>query len=198
DARLDNHETEGSVAVGGELTVRAEGGMYPIVHHVAGTADYTIPTVDGDPTRLLVGSYAPTSGLVEITNAGVPAGSGAELEGYLKVVGADPAFDTYQRGDWVRYRTAVDEAPSIDATNQKWPDGAATVATERDSVAAYVETGAAEPAEVRQCLADLVPGGAAPVPTVAEDVGARVVLPAAQPGPPNGAGYADTADADTA
>ncbi|SMF05360.1 choice-of-anchor A domain-containing protein [Cellulosimicrobium cellulans J1] len=197
DARLDNHETEGSVAVGGELTVRAEGGMYPIVHHVAGTADYTIPTVDGDPTRLLVGSYAPTSGLVEITNAGVPAGSGAELEGYLKVVGADPAFDTYQRGDWVRYRTAVDEAPSIDATNQKWPDGAATVATERDSVAAYVETGAAEPAEVRQCLADLVPSGVAHVLTVAEDVGDRVVLSALEPGRPNVVDYADIADAYT-
>lgn len=197
DARLDNHETEGSVAVGGELAVRAEGGMYPIVHHVAGTADYTIPTVDGDPTRLLVGSYATTSGLTQITNAGVPADSGDELEGYLKVVGDDPAFGTYQRGDWVRYRTEVDEAPSIDATNQKWPDGAATVATERDSVAAYVEAGATEPAEVRQCLADLVPSGAAHVLTVAEDAGDRVVLSALEPGRPNVVDYAAIADAYT-
>ncbi|MBN0040538.1 choice-of-anchor A family protein [Cellulosimicrobium cellulans] len=197
DAHLDNHETEGSVAVGGELTVRAEGGTYPIVHQVAGTADYTIPTVDGDPTRLLVGSYAATSGLTQITNAGVPAGSGAELEGYLKVVGDDPAFGTHQRADWVRYRTAVDEAPAIDATNQKWPDGAATVATERDSVAAYVEAGATEPAEVRQCLADLVPSGAAHVLTVAEDAGDRVVLSALEPGRPNVVEYAAIADAYT-
>jgi choice-of-anchor A domain-containing protein len=195
DARLDNHETEGSVAVGGELTVRADGGMYAIVHQVAGTADYAIPTVDGDPTRLLVGSYAPTSGLTQITNAGVPAGGGAALEGYLKVVGDDPAFDTYQRGDWVRYRTAVDEAPSIDATNQAWPDGAATVSTERDSVAAYVETGATEPAEVRQCLADLVPSGTAHALTVAEDDGDRVVLSALEPGRPNVVDYDLIADA---
>ncbi|KZM78808.1 collagen-binding domain-containing protein [Cellulosimicrobium sp. I38E] len=197
DARLGNHETEGSVAVGGELTVRAEGGMYAIVHQVAGTADYTIPTVDGDPTRLLVGSYATTSGLTQITNAGVPAGSGAELEGYLKVVGDDPAFDTYQRGDWVRYRTEVDEAPSIDATNQKWPDGATTVATQRDSVAAYVEAGATETAEVRQCLADLVPSGSAHVLSVTEDVGDRVVLSALEPGRPNVVDYATIADAYT-
>ncbi|WP_264029315.1 collagen-binding domain-containing protein [Cellulosimicrobium sp. SH8] len=197
DARLDNHETEGSIAVGGELTVRADGGTYAIVHQVAGTADYTIPTVDGDPTRLLVGSYAPSSGLAQITNAGVPQGSGAELQGYLKVVGDDPAFDTYQRGDWVRYRTTVDDAPAIDATNQKWPAGAATVATERDAVAAYVESGAREPADVRQCLANLVPSGAAHVLTVAEDAGDRVVLSALEPGRPNVVDYAAIADAYT-
>ena len=55
DARLDNHETEGSVAVGGELTVRAEGGTYPIVHHVAGTPALVIST------RPDVGAYDPTS-----------------------------------------------------------------------------------------------------------------------------------------
>ncbi|WP_251149806.1 collagen-binding domain-containing protein [Cellulosimicrobium sp. Marseille-Q4280] len=195
DAQLDNTETEGAVAVGGELAVRADGGMYGIIHHAAGTADYTIPTVDGDPTRLLVGSYAPTSGTVEITNQGVPAGSGGELEGYLKVVGDDPAFGTYERGSWVRYRTAVDDAPAIDATNQDWPADAGTVATQGDSVAGYVEQGATDPDVVRQCLADLVPSGAAHELTVTEDAGDRVVLSALEPGRPNVVDYAAIADA---
>lgn len=197
DAHLGNHETEGSVAVGGELSVRADGGMYAILHQAAGTADYTIPTVDGDPTRLLVGGYAPTSGTVQITNGGAPADRGAALQGYLKVVGDDPAFGTYQRADWVRYRTSLDDSPAVDATNQKWPDGAATVATERGSVAAYVETGATGAAEVRRCLADLVPSGAAHVLSVTEDVGDRVVLSALEAGRPNVVDYAAIADAYT-
>ncbi|WP_454042599.1 collagen-binding domain-containing protein [Cellulosimicrobium sp. Marseille-Q8652] len=195
DAQLDNTETEGAVAVGGELAVRADGGMYGIIHQAAGTADYSIPTVDGDPTRLLVGSYAPTSGMVEISNHGVPADSGPELEGYLKVVGDDPAFGTYERGTWTRYRTAVDGAPSIDATNQEWPDGAATVATQGGSVAGYVEQGATDPDVVRQCLADLVPSGAAHELTVVEDAGDRVVLSALEPGRPNVVDYAAIAGA---
>lgn len=192
DAHLTNHETEGAIAVGGELTVRADGGTYAVLHHVAGTADYTIPTVDGDPTRLLVGSYAPGSGLTKIENKGVPAGSGSELEGYLKVVGDDPAFGTYQRGDWTRYRTATDDAPAIDATNQAWPDGADTVATELDSVAAYVESGPGVDT-VRECLAGLAVS--AHRLTVTEDVGDRVVLSAIEPGVPNVVDYADIAGA---
>ncbi|GAA1988693.1 hypothetical protein GCM10009718_27830 [Isoptericola halotolerans] len=194
DAQLTNHETEGAIAVGGELTVRADGGTYPVIHQAAGTADYTIPTVDGDPTRLLIGSYAPTSGLAKVENKGVPAGSGPELEGYLKVVGDDPAFDTYQRADWTRYRTAVDDAPAIDATNQAWPDGADTVATENGSVASYVESGPGVDA-VRQCLAQLGDSDLAHRLDVAEDVGDRVVLSAIEPGVPNVVDYADIADA---
>jgi choice-of-anchor A domain-containing protein len=194
DAHLTNHETEGAIAVGGELTVRADGGTYAVLHQAAGTADYTIPTVDGDPTRLLVGTYAPGSGLTQITNHGVPAGSGSELEGYLKVVGDDPTFDTYQRADWTRYRTATEGAPAIDATNQAWPDGVSTLATERDTVAAYVESGPGVDT-VRQCLADLTTGDRSHRLTVTEDVGDRVVLSAVEPGVPNVIDYADIAGA---
>ncbi|WP_354508618.1 DUF5979 domain-containing protein [Oerskovia enterophila] len=177
DAALDNHEIEGSVAVGGELTVRRDGGGYAIIHQAAGTADYTIPTVDGDPTRLLIGSYSRESGLVEIRNGGIPGGSDASLEGYLKVAGGDPTFGLYERGGWVRYRTVDGEVPAIDATNQRWPGGQSTVYTQMPSVANYVEANAQTSYdEVAQCLATLPSSTEAQQVTVAEDAGDRKVL----------------------
>ncbi len=194
NAVLDNHEVEGSVAVGGQLTVRRDGGGYAILHQAAGTADYSIPTVDGDPTRLLIGSYSTTSGLVEIRNGGIPGGTDASLEGYLKVADVDPAFGLYERGGWVRYRTAEGDVPAIDATNQRWPGGQSTVYTRTPSVAAYVEAGAqGSYDEVAQCLAALPGSAEAHQVTVAENAGDRKVLSELAPDRVNVLRYEDIA-----
>jgi len=66
---LQNQETEGSIAVGGTATVQGSSGQYTIIHVSAGTGDYEIPTVDGDPTRFLVGRYSTAStGILAITS----------------------------------------------------------------------------------------------------------------------------------
>ncbi|MFC8733064.1 collagen-binding domain-containing protein [Luteimicrobium sp. NPDC057192] len=53
DVDLGNSETEGSLALGGDLTLAADTNL---VHSTGLTpAGYTLPVVDGDPTRLLVG-----------------------------------------------------------------------------------------------------------------------------------------------
>ncbi|WP_251152178.1 collagen-binding domain-containing protein [Cellulosimicrobium sp. Marseille-Q4280] len=195
DATLANQETEGSIAVGGELTVtRSGGGTYAIHHYVAGTPGYTIPTVDGDPTRLLVGSYSTDSGLVEIKNSG--SGGDPALAGHLKVAHDSTDFAAFERGGWVRWRTATDDAPAIDATNQPWPAGQETVRTERDDVASYVEAGATPFETVQRCLADLgSPTGAGHQVGVAGSWGERYVLEPLSAVAPNVVDYADVAGA---
>ncbi|MBD5785854.1 choice-of-anchor A family protein [Cellulosimicrobium terreum] len=195
DATLANQETEGSIAVGGELTVtRSGGGTYAIHHFVTGTADYTIPTVDGDPTRLLIGSYSTESGLVEIKNAG--SGGDPALAGYLKVAQDSTDFAAYERAGWVRWRTSTDDAPAIDATNQAWPAGKDTVRTERDDVTSYVEAGATSVGTVQQCLTDLGSAtGAGHQVGVASAWGERFVLEPLAADTPNVVDYADVAGA---
>lgn len=195
DATLANQETEGSIAVGGELTVtRSGGGTYAIHHYVAGTPDYAIPTVDGDPTRLLVGSYSTGSGLVEIKNSG--SGGDPALAGHLKVAHDSSDFAAYERAGWVRWRTTADDAPAIDATNQRWPDDQETVRTERTDVASYVEAGATPVETVRQCLADLGSDtGAGHRVGVAGSWGERFVLEPLAADVPNVVDYADVAGA---
>ena len=56
DITLGNQETEGSIAAGGTATKPGDS-QYTIIHVAAGTGDYSIPSVDGDPTRLLVGAF---------------------------------------------------------------------------------------------------------------------------------------------
>ena len=62
DASLSNSELEGSLAVGGTATF--SGGRFPIVHQVAGSANYNVPTIDGEANRLLVQKANPTGGTV--------------------------------------------------------------------------------------------------------------------------------------
>ncbi|NHB84533.1 hypothetical protein G7085_07730 [Tessaracoccus sp. HDW20] len=73
DATLGNGELEGSIAVTGRIVSTKQN--FPLVHKVAGLGDYTIPSIDGVPVRLLAGSFASggdwENGLA-ITNAGAP------------------------------------------------------------------------------------------------------------------------------
>ena len=57
DAELSNHEVEGSIAVGGTVSVRTGQGPYNLIHKAAGNADYVLPVFDGEPVRLVVGGF---------------------------------------------------------------------------------------------------------------------------------------------
>ncbi|TDE95747.1 choice-of-anchor A family protein [Occultella glacieicola] len=208
DATLGNTETEGSVAVGGELTKPGDG-QFSLVHVVAGTGAYTLPTVDGDPTRLLIGSFSTESGgITAITSAGT---SDPSLLGDLKMVERGGPFQPFSRADWLRLNTNPqnpDQTPLMDATHQQYPADAAppqgatgagsiyTADTSADAVTSYVEANReASWTESAQCLADV----ADPLQetgyqvAVAQDFGDRVVLAPLSPDRPNVVDYADIA-----
>lgn len=53
DLELGNHEIEGSVAAGGDVSVSS--GPFNIIHSAAGSSDYVLPTLNGAPVRLVAG-----------------------------------------------------------------------------------------------------------------------------------------------
>ncbi|MFE5410737.1 DUF5979 domain-containing protein [Microbacterium sp. NPDC056569] len=211
NALLQNQETEGSIAVGRTATVQGSSGQYTIVHVVAGTGDYDLPTVDGDPTRFLVGEYSTDStGILAITSAGT---SDPALWGDLKMVQRDGGWEAFARADWLRLnqnRSNADQTPLIDATHQTYPTNAAppagaagdgsiyTANTSQTAVADYVEANRdASWEEASSCfddIADPTTGIGYPV-GVAEDAGDRVVLAQLSADQPNIVDYADIAGA---
>ncbi|WP_171013110.1 DUF5979 domain-containing protein [Microbacterium sp. 2FI] len=206
NALLQNQEVEGSVAVGDTATVQGSSGTYSIIHVAAGTGDYTLPTVDGDPTRFLVGSYSPSStGILAITSAGT---NEPTLWGDLKMVERDGPWQSFARADWIRLNTNpanVDQTPLIDATHQRYPADSTpptgpaggnsiyTADTSTTAVADYVEANAEASYEAAaDCLDGIAAGVGYPV-GVAEDAGARVVLEPLSPDRPNVVDYTDIA-----
>jgi len=207
DALLQNQETEGSIAVGGTATVQGSSGTYSIIHVSAGTGAYDLPTVDGDPTRFLVGRYSTAStGILAITSAGT---TDPALYGDLKMVQRDGPWQPFARADWIRLNqnpSNPDQTPLIDSTHQQYPASAAppsgstgggsiyTANTSSTAVADYVEANRqASWAEASACFADIADPTAGigyPV-TVAEHAGDRVVLGPLSADMPNVLDYAD-------
>ncbi|WP_165962729.1 collagen-binding domain-containing protein [Occultella glacieicola] len=183
DALLGNAETEGAIAVGGTLAVRSDGGGYGVLHVAAGTGDYILPVVDGEPNRLLIGGFAAEdNGRVEVS------GAGSSEVGTVKLTPQpqDSPFGYEERGGWIRYRLAgaeADQPPLIDARGQAWPgdaeSAAAQLTTAEPTVATYVESQMSWTYdEAARCLADVTDPdtGLANHVAVAEDTGDRVVL----------------------
>ncbi|MDR7110338.1 choice-of-anchor A domain-containing protein [Microbacterium trichothecenolyticum] len=211
DALLQNQETEGSIAVGGTATVQGSSGQYTIIHVSAGTGNYDLPTVDGDPTRFLVGEYSTAStGILAITSAGT---TDPALWGDLKMVQRDGGWQAFTRADWLRLNqnpSNVDQTPLIDATHQQYPADAAppsgaagdgsiyTANTSATAVADYVEANRdASWEEASSCFDDIADPttGVGYHVGVAEDAGDRVVLEELSPDQPNIVDYADIAGA---
>lgn len=209
DALLQNQETEGSIAVGGTATVAPSASQYTIIHVSAGTGAYDLPTVDGDPTRFLVGQYSTAStGILAITSAGT---SEPSLFGYLKMVQRDGGWQAFTRADWLRLNqnpANPDQTPLIDATHQQYPDDATppagatgngsiyTANTSATAVADYVEANRdASWEEASSCFDEIAdPGAGIGYPVeVAEDAGSRVVLAPLSADQPNIVDYADIA-----
>ena len=205
DLRLDNDETEGSLAAG-DMVTRVGGGQYAIAHIIAGTGDYVLPTVDGDPTRLLMGRFDPTSeGIIGVTSAGTTEPA---LLGDMKVVERSGPFTPFARGNFLRYGTDPtnpDREPLIEATHQQFPQDAAfpagaagngsiyTVDTSAQAVASYVERNRqATYTDAASCLAGVADPtlGVGNRVTVAQDAGDRVVLSPLSGSQPNVIDYA--------
>ncbi|GAB3393313.1 hypothetical protein GCM10027568_22170 [Humibacter soli] len=219
DATLSNSETEGSIAVGGELTMGTSA-TYQIAHVIAGTGAYIPPTIDNDPTRLLIGSYNPNPaqnpGRINITNAGATEPSQI---GDLKVVERNTLFTSFARGGFLRYGlnpADADAPPLIDSQNQTYPADATPPTTSagngsiftynttaggtstEDVVADYVGRNAqASMDQVAQCLANIpAPGGTGHQLTAVDAGGGRFVLSELTPGVPNYIDYTDLIGAD--
>ncbi|SKC61780.1 DUF5979 domain-containing protein [Krasilnikoviella flava] len=212
DAFVGNQELEGSLAAGRNLA-RTTAEQWAVIHVAAGTADYTIPTVDGDPARLLIGRFDPDTstnvGEVNLTSRGATT---PENVGTLKMVDRDLGpFETSARGEsWVRVSQPGSIPPLIDATAQTYPadaepptGGNTSIFTEQtgstqDVVAGYIEADQdATIDESAQCLADLADpdGQDAHHVTVAEDDGDRKVLSPLAADRPNVVAYEDVAGA---
>lgn len=211
DAVLGNSEFEGSLAVGGELRL-TQGANYQFAHKIAGTGSYVLPTIDGDPTRLLIGSYgsdpATNIGRVQITSTGATQPSQI---GDLKIVDRTGPFISFTRASWLRYGLAqgTDSPPLIDAENQVYPDDSVppttsagggsiytydTGADTRTTVADYVEANAqANEGEIDQCLVEIADpdGGLGHPVEVLERAGDRIVLGTLSTDQPNVLEYAD-------
>ncbi|SFR74986.1 choice-of-anchor A domain-containing protein [Agromyces sp. CF514] len=211
NATLGNSEFEGSIAVGERLRL-THSATYQFAHVIAGTGSYVLPTVDGDPTRVLIGDYASdpanNQGRVQITSLGATEPSQV---GDLKIVDRAAPFVSFTRGDWLRYaRTAgTDDPPLIDAQNQDYPDDAnppgtsagdgsiftyETGADSRAIVADYVQASAdANQDEIDECFANVVdPTQLVGHPVeILEDAGDRIVLGPLSPDQPNVLQYAD-------
>ncbi|MBW9109419.1 DUF5979 domain-containing protein [Microbacterium ureisolvens] len=211
DALLQNQETEGSIAVGGTATVAPQATQYTIIHVSAGTGNYDLPTVDGDPTRFLVNRYSTSStGILAITSAGT---SDPALWGDLKMVRRDDGWQAFARADWLRLNqnpSNVDQTPLIDATHQQYPADAAppasavgggsifTANTASTAVADYVEANRdASWEEASSCFDDIADpaSGVGYSVGVAEDAGDRIVLEELSPDQPNIVDYTAIAGA---
>lgn len=216
DAFAGNQELEGSLAAGRNFARTGTTTQWTVIHVQAGTADYTIPTVDGDPNRLLIGRFDPDTtrnvGEVAITSRGATT---PDNVGTLKMADRDLGpYLTSARGEgWVRVsRNSQDGTipPLIDATAQQYPADAepptgdnTSIFTEqqgdtRDVVAGYVQANQdATTEESAQCLAAIADpdGHDAHHVTVAEDAGDRKALSPLAADRPNVVAYEDVAGA---
>ncbi|TNU75032.1 choice-of-anchor A family protein [Miniimonas arenae] len=150
DAVLANSELEGSFAVLGSATFGdsrgQSSGQYPIVHSIAGNSAYSVPTIDGDPTRVLLqryaGSPADATKVVQVKNQGDPAGVAAGFKL------ADPTSpDGYTFGPQFGGSGTTfypvggsNQSPQIESLVTPWVDlttAQAEMGTELASAAAY-------------------------------------------------------------
>ena len=173
DVTLENQELEGSVAAGDVLR-RNGGGNYNVLHVTAGTGNYTIPAVDGDPTRVLADTYSASSGgILYISSGGT---SEPSLLGDLKLVERDNPWQYAPRGDWLRLNpnsASPDQEPVIDAVHQVYPDDSEPPAGSAGDGSIYtVDTSADAVAELcrGQCRGDVGRGAAMP----GRDLGPRL------------------------
>ena len=87
DAILANSELEGTLAVGGTATFGDprgfQSGQYPILQGgVGGNADYGVPTIGGEPNRVLIQRFASDGKVVQVKAQGA---SGANAQAGAKI-----------------------------------------------------------------------------------------------------------------
>jgi LPXTG-motif cell wall-anchored protein len=155
DVALNNGEFEGSGAAFGDLSTTSQN--YPLIHQSAGRPDYTVPTIDGDPVRLLAGRYV-GAGTIDVTNrddSGTIAPDSAEATAIAKLADLDGLTASARGSGFTRLTNA--DGGNLDIEHlpydpDTWQDD---VGTERASVADYFEDLDAHVAQTNQCLAEM-------------------------------------------
>ena len=149
DALLGNAELEGSIAAYGTLAVTKNN--YPVIHRAAGMGDYTVPTIDGEPVRILAQDLDLTAGSIGLTNREAPADS-PEARAIAKLVDTS-VLDFGVRADFVR-------ASIPGAGDHGYIDLEAIPSTEVDTAEERVQT-------VQPAVADYFTGASAHIDAVA-------------------------------
>lgn len=104
DLELSNHEIEGSVAAGGDISTRS-GSPYNVIHRMAGNGDYTLPTWNGMPVRVVVGGTFDRAGSSEMIRVSSDNSTTPGTEGRV-VIGDATGLNVGGRGSGVCIQAA--------------------------------------------------------------------------------------------
>lgn len=130
NAILANSELEGTLAVGDTAIFgdsrSNQSGQYPIVHGgVGGNADYSVPTIAGEPNRVLIQKFASKDIKVQVKALGA---AGANAEAGVKIgdhnTPANYTFGPMFDGSGTTFFPADggNMSPQIDSIVQQWTD----------------------------------------------------------------------------
>ncbi|SNT12091.1 LPXTG-motif cell wall anchor domain-containing protein/choice-of-anchor A domain-containing protein [Micrococcales bacterium KH10] len=128
NAVFANSETEGTIAVGGTATFGDPRGnqsqQYPIMHGgVGGNADYSVPTIDGQPNRVLIQKFKSNNKVVQVKAQGA-VGSDAEAGAKIadQTTPADYTFGQMFGGSGTTFFPADGNnmSPQIESFVQPW------------------------------------------------------------------------------
>ena len=151
---LNNAEIEGSVAAFGSISSGNQNG-YPVIHNAAGNPDYTVPTVDGTPVRILADEFT-GPGSFDLSNrddSNTIASDSHEATAVVKLVNTDK-LEGSDRSGFLRLTNA--DTGNIDL--KKVPYAGSDVAnykTNESSVAAYFPDIDAHVEQTNKCLASM-------------------------------------------
>ncbi|WP_337110508.1 collagen-binding domain-containing protein, partial [Prescottella equi] len=202
DIVLGNAEIEGSVASFGAISSGNANG-YPVVHKVAGQADYTVPVIDGDPVRILADRFT-GAGSFDISNrddsgtiaAGSPeANAVAKLDDTTGLTGSARGGGSGNAAGGAFLRVTNQSNGNLDLKTVPFAGSDVDdVKTIESSVAAYFPGMDALVAQTNQCLTLLYDPGQALMNTVSvEDQGGMVFVEGFATDRPNVIDYADIA-----
>lgn len=203
NAHLGNAELEGSVAAFGSVSSDNPNG-YDVLHQAAGRADYTVPLVDGDPVRILAGTFT-GAGSFDISNrddSGTIATSSPEANALAKL--ADTTGLAAQvrgggvgnnaGGDFPRVTNA--EGGFLDLKAAPFNDFAVSdLQTTQGDVADYFPGLEADVERANECLASMYGNPELSNAVTVEEEGGLVYVSGFSTTMPNVIDYADVAGA---
>jgi choice-of-anchor A domain-containing protein/LPXTG-motif cell wall-anchored protein len=151
---LNNGEIEGSVAAFGSISSGNQNG-YPVIHSAAGEPDYTVPSVDGTPVRILASAFTGSGSfdLSDRDDSGTISPDSPEAKAVVKFVSTD-GIQGSERGNFLRLTNS--DAGNIDL--KAVPFAGSDVAdyqTAQSSIAAYFPDIDTHVARTNQCLASM-------------------------------------------
>lgn len=154
DAHLNNGEIEGAVAAFGNISSGNQNG-YPVVHQAAGESDYTVPSIDGSPVRILAKEFV-GNGSFDLSNhddSGTISPDSDEANAVAKLVNTDGLTGS-QRADFLRITNA--DSGNIDLKSVKFENSdISPYQTAESSVDAYFDDFDAKVAHATQCMVSM-------------------------------------------